>query len=364
MLLDVRKELLFRGKLWAQKKGIAPFFLRLVLHFVAFFWGMVSWIRNWGYDHRIFSVGKVDAFVVSIGNLVAGGTGKTPFTLLLAKKLLERGCRVGIISRGYGSSFGRAKRSVRITEEHWSAAGDEPCLLHKHLQNRAEVIVGDHRLSSAMMAVERGCRTLLLDDGMQARSFHRNLEITLLNARDLFGQGAFLPLGLLRERPEGLQRSDYIVLTHVKSLEHYREAKKRVELFAQKPMIAAAHALSSIKNLQGEEVAVKEGACALFCGIANPHLFCELVEKSGCSIVHSLFLPDHGFLSHEELLSFANMAKEKGASYILCTEKDGIKLDAETRFPLPVYYAELQLQFIDGKEIFEQMVEQIILSCR
>lgn len=362
----MKKEDLFSwGKRVVEQKGFFPFALRCFLKFVAFFWGGVSTIRNFAYDHRWLPIGKVSAFVVSIGNLVAGGTGKTPLTLMIAQKLLERGCKLAILSRGYGSSLEREKRSRRLSpKDHWVESGDEPLLFLERLKEKADVIVGKDRFFSARMAERSGSDTLLLDDGMQARFLHRDLEITLINGHDPFGQEAFLPFGLLREGPKGLQRSDYIIVNHVQSKEHFEKIKERLAPFVQKPMIGMRPSLSSIKDLEGKTVEEKTGAIALFCAIAQPHLFYGLVKKAGFSIVQTLFLPDHGFLAFEELLSFAILAKEKGAERILCTEKDRVKLNSKALLPLPVHYVEMELEILEGKEIFENLIQRIAASQR
>lgn len=303
--------------------------------------------------------------MVSIGNLVAGGTGKTPLTLLIAKKLIERECSLAILSRGYGSFSEREKRPKRLSSnDHWAQAGDEPFLFQERLQEKADVFVGRDRLYSAQMAERSGSRILLLDDGMQYRLLHRDLEITLLNGHDLFGQEAFLPAGFLRESPRGLKRSDYIIVNHVQSKEHFERVKERIGSFAKKPLIGMSPILSSIKNLNGNKVERENGPVALFCGIAQPHLFYGLVKKSGFSIVQTLFLPDHGFLSYEDLLIFAASAKEIGACCILCTEKDRVKLNPKALLSLPVHYVEMELDIVQGKEIFERLIQRIVSSCK
>jgi tetraacyldisaccharide 4'-kinase len=248
-------------------------------------------------------------------------------------------------------------------KDHWVETGDEPLLFKQRLQEKIDVVVGKDRFYSAQMAEKRGNRTLLLDDGMQARFIHRDLEITLLNSHDLFGGEAFLPAGFLRESPKGLKRSDYIILNHVHDGEHFEKTKERVLAFTKRPVIGMRPRLSSIKELNGQEVNKKErGAVALFCAIAEPHFFYGLVKKAGFSIAHTLFLPDHDFLSFEELLSFTKQAAAKGAHSVLCTEKDKVKINPKAFFPLPVRYVEMDLEIAHGKEIFEEMVQRIVSS--
>jgi tetraacyldisaccharide 4'-kinase len=357
-----RGDLLFFGKRYSQKKGVLPFCLRSVLRMISFFWNLVSKVRNYTYDLHILPVGKVSACVVSVGNIVAGGTGKTPFTLFLAKKLIERGCKIAILSRGYGSSSEQRKLSKEVSlQEHWIKAGDEPLLFKQRLKEFIDVIVGKDRFASAEIAVRKGSSVLLLDDGMQARFIHRDLEVTLLNRHDLFGQDAFLPFGSLREHPKELKRSDFLIVNHVQSSQEFENVKERLLPFTKAPLIGVRPFISSIKNLLGQEVFLKEKTpLALFCGIGEPSLFQDLVKGARFSIVQTLFLPDHGFLSYESLLSFASFAKERGATSLLCTEKDKVKIHPKAFFPLPIYYVEMDLQVVEGKERIEELVQKII----
>ena len=145
----------------------------------------VIWGRNLAYDRRWKKVSKTTVPVVSVGNLTAGGTGKTPTVAMLARWFRERNIRVGILSRGFGAGIDGRNDEAKELEV---LLPDVP-----HLQK-------PDRLASAQIATEElGMQLLLLDDGFQHRKIHRDLEIILLDAREPFGFGHLLPRGLLRE---------------------------------------------------------------------------------------------------------------------------------------------------------------------
>src|SRR5713226_7714970 len=171
-------------------------------------YGAVSGARNALYDRGWVGARSLQGSVVSVGNLSTGGSGKTPFVILLGELLKARGVSFDVLSRGYG----RKTKGVRVVEPGGSARdfGDEPLLIARLLE--VPVIVGEDRYAAGRLAEERlGVRLHLLDDGFQHRALARDFDIVLVTPED--ARDRLLPVGRLREPPAALKRAHAVVLT-------------------------------------------------------------------------------------------------------------------------------------------------------
>jgi len=176
---------------------------------------------------------KLSLPVVSIGNIVAGGTGKTPFTHYLAERLSKE-CEVAILSRGYKRT---GKKTVLVRPEtDPSECGDEPYLLAQKLPH-VKVIVDANRTVSGHLAGVLGAEVVLLDDGMQYRPLKKDFEIAVMHASDLFGTGFYLPRGLLRDSPKRLKSAHLIVLTGVSERGEFEKAEKAIRKYTNAPIV-------------------------------------------------------------------------------------------------------------------------------
>ena len=275
---------------------------------------------------------------MSIGNITCGGTGKTSFTALLAGKV---GKPVAILERGYRARKKRKEPFLVSTPDE----GDEAFMLSKKIEF-AKVIVGKKRINSAKMAEKMAIDYILLDDGMQHRYLHRDIEIVVVHYQDLFGGGEFLPRGFLRESPKRLKKADYIVVNGVRNEAEFLEATDQLKYYSKAPLIGVAYEVLNKELLENRRV----GA---FCGIGKPKEFYALLHLVGCRIVESETLPDHAYFSGID--KFMNKAMRNGAETIVCTEKDYIKLDKKNGvIPLSV---ELVVHF--GKPHFLNLVASI-----
>ena len=208
-----------------KQRGIFPYLLQRFLSLISRIWGGLARLRNFFYDQQFFPSHKTNLFTISIGNIVAGGTGKTPLTLLLSNHLAQYGS-VAIATRGYLSAVEHESISLLATENHsWETIGDEARLLVKKA-TKCKVFVGKNRINSAMQAEKIGANFFVLDDGFQHRQLARDLDVIVLNGKDLFGRGKYLPYGFLRESERSLRRADLIVINHfdqILSLEKIRK---------------------------------------------------------------------------------------------------------------------------------------------
>lgn len=274
-------------------------------------------LRNAAYNAGLLSTHDAGLPVVSVGNITAGGTGKTPFVKLLAEELSQK-FKVAILSRGYQSISEKTGDVTQVSSQtEVLSCGDEPYWLARYLP-QVQVWVGKNRTKSARCAKEKGAEVILLDDGMQHRQLKRDVEIVLVDGEDPFGKGFFLPRGLLRDSPERLKNADVVVVIQPaldgieKELSHLTKA----------PIIFAERVTET--SLKGKKVAV-------FCAIGKPQKFLQSVRQAGGEIVASFFKPDHDSFSAEELQKFA---QESTADALVCTEKDQVKLNFQTSLPI------------------------------
>lgn len=265
--------------------------------------------RNWAYDRGFLPSTKLSVPVISIGNIVAGGTGKTPLVHLLANQLQDK-ARLAILTRGYRSQIEKSGRSERIhSQTSPETCGDEPYFLAK--KTKAAVWVGVDRSASGRLAIEEGANCLLLDDGMQHRRLKRDFEIVVIDGQDPFSSGRFLPWGLLRDTPQRLKSANLIVFTHVKDEKHYRQLQKQISPFSSAPTVGAQ--LEILAASLPRKVGV-------FCGIGKPDRFLQAVRDLKSEIVDTLILKDHGSLREGQLRAFADECRKKGRK-LFCAQK-------------------------------------------
>ena len=313
--------------------------------------------RHWLYDRKILPRQFAPLPVVSIGNLVVGGAGKTQVALLLARQLADS-IPVAIVSRGYRSLAEHAHEPlvVDIPTQSVHSVGDEPWLLASRLADYAAcVVVGKRRFKGALTAKKWGARLVILDDGMQHRALHRDFEIVVIDGKTALD--SFLPKGRLREDPARLKSADLILfIGHPES-----SLVKDISKHTQAPQAIARIISEGVFDLQDADLgSIKGIKVAVFCGIGNPFRFVKTVQELGAHVVLTLFSQDHQIPSEHELMGFAQAAQKKGASFLICTEKDKVKLFYK-ELPLPVVWIKANLQLIQNVEIWVKMVNEMKL---
>ena len=311
--------------------------------------------------------------VVSIGNLTVGGTGKTPMTQLLCRRIQAVGKRVAILSRGHGGE----SQSVRVVSDtegkvFLSAAqsGDEPHLLAQTLPG-VPVLVGKDRRQSGREALRRfGLDLLILDDGFQFWQLGRNLDIVLLDARRPFDNGFPLPRGLLREPKRHLRRAGIVVATRAEGLTLSERQELAVQvraLAADVPLFFAdhsavglvpAHDLSApvrpLSELYGRRVFAVSA-------IAQPQSFVEtLTREVQAEVIGQRMWSDHHKISPDDAQAALSAAVQAGAEALVMTEKDAVKwpvtVEAEK---LPVYALRVEMVVEDEAGFMEEVLARL-----
>lgn len=340
--------------------------------------------RHWVYDNRIFRNRALGCLVVSIGNLTCGGTGKTPVVEVFARSLSQKGRKVAILSRGYRSrdrSFIEKLRELFMSKRHEipprvvsdgqnlllnsNMAGDEPYMLASNLRD-VIVLVDKDRVKAGRYAVkEFEADTLILDDGFQYLDLRPRLNILLVDSTRPFSNHHVLPRGLLREPIKNIRRADYIFLTKSKGGNRCRHLKTFIRRHNRRAeIIECCH-----KPLYLEDIYVKERRLPLDCmkgrkiaalsGIACPESFEEFLVNSGAELVHKQDFVDHHRYNQQEIIDFINRAKRAGASIIVTTEKDAVRIPRLDRRDIPIYFMRVEIDIISGQESFDQCIARI-----
>jgi tetraacyldisaccharide 4'-kinase len=305
--------------------------------------------------------------VISVGNLTAGGTGKTPTVICLARKMAAKGLKIAVLTRGYGGSYeGRiavvsdGDRLLQSPKE----AGDEAVLLAMSLPD-TPVIMGSDRYKAGLVAIERfKPDVVILDDGYQHLSLKRDLNILLLDVAHPFGNGFTLPMGYLREPACSIKRAGLIVLTRADTASGTGRIS---EIAPSIPVIRATHKPSGLRGLwDGENADLETLAGArvvAVSGIADPASFSLILQKFNAKMTKSFEYPDHHVYRPSDLAEIEAVAKETGASMAVTTEKDAVKLKMLEPGRLRFMVLGIEMEFIEGAEALEGLVLRS-LGCR
>ena len=271
--------------------------------------------------------------VVSVGNLTMGGTGKTPLVAHLAHRLRFEGKRPAILTRGYG----RRSRGVVVVSEGEGPlvcpeeGGDEPVALARRLPGVVVVAAGQ-RVEGARVAERYGVDVFLLDDGYQHLAVRRDANLLLLDGRDPFGGGRFPPRGRLREPLSALARADAFVFTR---LAGDRPGVRRWNPSA--PVFTARIKAAGLYDENGASIEVSLVAvlrCLAVCGVAQPASFSATLAELELAPEKTLVFPDHHRYISRDITLIHRAAAAAGASWVLTTEKDAVKLSGRLRLPM------------------------------
>ena len=334
----------------------------IVLPPLSLLYGAITRTRLSLYRRGTFHTTKLDRPVISIGNLTTGGTGKTPLVEWVSRKLAAKGKKVCILTRGYGRKDPHLQ--VIVSDGYGvlvspSEAGDEPFLLATNLKGKAAVISSADRTAAGQEAIKDfGTDCFVLDDGFQHLRLARDLNIVTIDATNPWGGGTLLPYGRLRERREGLRRADCIVVTRCDQVQTVGLLPVEIsQLNPGCPVFYSRMRTSRVSPLKnGSETLAAPARVAAFCAVGNPSSFVEHVRSSGYELALNTSFPDHHVYSQSEIDSITGSAEQAGATALLTTAKDAVKLRALS-FSLPCYVLEIEIS-IEDEEEFTQMIFQ------
>ncbi len=343
-------------KLWRavndeREKSITLRGWRALLRVASWGYGLGASIHQGSYDFALRAKIKVPTPVIGIGNITAGGTGKTPLTVRVVQTLLELGLKVAIISRGHGRQSKRPYTWVSRGEGPLLPAhlcGDEPYMLASKLP--VPVLTGADRVLLAQKAIAELGRVIIVgDDLFQHRRLRRDLDIVALDASAPVGNGFMLPRGPLREPATGLRRAQAIVLTRAEDEQLVKQTKIWLRGFwGNGPVLSCRHRVNALHDMNGQAIAWQGRPKVLaFCGLARPDHFAASLKQMGLNVVELADFPDHHWFSARELQDLAARARGLGVQALVTTEKDQARLQAAWKGALPLWISRLELVFED-----------------
>lgn len=312
----------------------------IFLYFCSLFYRAIIFLRHLLYDIGFFKKVSATIPIISVGNIVCGGTGKSEF---VAKLVADLGrSDLAILTRGYRSKRKGDSRLVVDIED-----GDEPFMLQKKCKN-VPVIVGKKREISAELAASLGKKAAILDDGMQYLRLKKDIQIALVRAGDPFSNG-FVPYGMRRELISKLGSVNFILIHGAESYKEYELVKRELMCYSSAKCFGTRYLIQEVNNfLKGKKVGV-------FCGIGNPQAFIKVLSSLSLKVVKKKFLADH-----EEFLGFSDFyqkCKNLGAETVVCTTKDYVKLSIEEQSLVTPIQITMDVSF--DKEIYQELIAKI-----
>ena len=342
------------------------FILRIVLFVPSIIILLIYYFRVLIYKCRIVRPKKLNAKVISVGNITLGGTGKTPFVLYLASELKKTGENIAILTRGYKRE---SKKQLDLLGEKsnlsWKEAGDEPYLLAQELLS-VPVIVNKNRFKAGTLALRKyRSEIFLLDDGFQHWKLARDLDIVIIDSFNPFGGEKLFPAGYLREPVSSLKRADILVLNKSDCAINKKNILNVLNRYNPCALVVeSVYQVVSINNLldnSSMEIESVKGKKALaFSGIANHISFEKSLEGIGIKKLKHLKFPDHYPYQENDLEKIENEAISLGADFILTTEKDMIRIPPLGESKVPIYWVKIELKIARGeKELWDLIKEKI-----
>jgi len=313
----------------------------MMMKFLSTLYGGIVAARNVLYERHCLRARKLRAPVISIGNLAMGGSGKTPFVILLGQLLAARGIKFDVLSRGYG----RKTRGVLALDPNGTSQqyGDEPLLIARRLN--VPVVVGEDRYEAGKLAESRfGAQMHLLDDGFQHRALARDFDIVLVTPDDT--RDHLLPAGRLREPLTSLCRADAVVLASGAKPESFPLDGKLVWRVRRGLVLANA-----------DQTAIRRPV--VFCGIARPQYFLSQLRAAGIDPVAEAFFRDHHAYTEKDIQDLLELRRRSEADGFVTSEKDAINLGDRLVALKPVAIATVKMELADAANAVDTMLRFI-----
>ncbi len=361
--------------------GFRAWAMRVALRAASWAFRLLVMVRLFLFRRRLKTVRSLGTLVMSVGNITAGGTGKTPVVELLSRTLNERGRKVAILTRGYKSAdlespqtwVGKDGRPVedlpKIASDGQTRflgplyAGDEPYMLARNLDGVA-VLVDKNRIKSGIFAIEHmGADTLVLDDGMQYLKLKHEIDIVLVDCGSPFGTGALLPRGTMREPKKSLKRASYVILTKSGGKPQDDLIREIRKYNRTADVIVTDHGAKYLENIfTGERKPLeflrgKWAAC--MSGIARPESFEKIVEDLGARVEIRRRYPDHFWFDQADLEAFVERCADRAMDLIVTTEKDAVRFMQPGEMDVPIYFLRIEIDILEGREHWDKMIDRV-----
>jgi tetraacyldisaccharide 4'-kinase len=317
-------------------------------------YGAAARLRARAYETGLIRAKRLNACVISVGNLTVGGTGKTPTVLWIAQRLIEEGKSVGILTRGYRGTVGPE-----------GATSDEVQLMRMRLGDRVAIGVGADRYARGAELLAKGIDWFVLDDGFQHLQLARDANIVLIDAVNPFGGGRLLPAGFMREPKTALRRANIILITRssrAPAIETVVRRETNAPIFYARPWLDSVHSVSD-SGANGEIADARRKKWFAFCGIGNPAAFIADLRDWGFQICGPRFFRDHHRYTQPEIAQLVKQAQASGADGLLCTEKDRFNLGQVQTAAIEMAYCRITMQ-VDRAESFWSEIKTVAAISR
>ena len=345
------------------------------LFMASLFYGGAVRLREAFYKNSILKPKKLPCFVISIGNLTVGGTGKTPMTIYMAKLVKSLGYKVAIISRGYKG--GAEKTGGIVSNGHTifmepEKAGDEPFMMAAKLKD-IPVVVGQNRFEAGCLTIQEfNPDVIVLDDAFQHLNLKRDIDIVLLDCGHPFGNNYMLPRGILREPISALKRGDAFVLTRSDSAPDYIRqvtVDKIKNLAPGKPVFRSFYvpnlykpinnknSMSGIELQNFDSGLLHERRVVAFSGLAGNNDFRRTVENLKCDLIDFFEFPDHHKYTKTDLQTIMQSSINAQAEFILTTEKDYVRISGKTSWPVELVVVGIELSLGEDENAFVDFIK-------
>ncbi|MCU7496595.1 MAG: tetraacyldisaccharide 4'-kinase [Ignavibacteria bacterium] len=344
-------------------------FLRIILFPLTPLYRWAICLRNYLFDRGIYKSQRVDAKVISIGNITVGGSGKTPAVILTTDILKKAGRKVGVLSRGYG----RNSKGYRLVSEGSNiqtevrACGDEIYLTA--MECSVPAAVSEKRVEGArQMLRDTDVEVIVLDDAFQHRWIHRDLDILVFDNSFLLKAGGMdqnlLPVGLMREPFSAIRRADAVIINRKFSsigflppqLRGYFDKKKIFNAFYRAAGLfdVKSHSFYDVQDFRGQKSLV-------ISGIANPQSFLNILRQSNIDTENQLIFKDHKDYTLKDVQSIRKAFYSTNSHSVITTQKDAVKLSRFSKEldDIDIYYLKIEMDIENRAEFEEFLLNKI-----
>jgi tetraacyldisaccharide 4'-kinase len=366
-------------------------------------------LRVAAYETEYRKQKRLDAVVISVGNIALGGTGKTPMVEYIARYIKSEDHPVAILTRGYAressgmrvlndprcspgtdsdrltdadarggparpasapNTSGAPGNEARTPEAANAGShreyGDEPLMLARALPDVPVIINKDRYEGGRWAERELAAEVLVLDDAYQHLALARDLNILLLDATDPFGGFEMAPFGRLREPLYAIKRADAVIITRANRPFDEGQTRAIIKYFCgdKVPVMYVYSSITRLRHLESGIVYEAEQFAgwnaAVMCGIGNPRAFADDILQFGMNIVSENFFPDHHTFTQEDIGRVTRESREAGADAIVTTEKDAVRLEGLNHGDVPIYAAQLEIQSEDDVRLKSLLLRTLV----
>jgi len=338
----------------------------LVLSPLSIAYAAVTRLRTAAYSGGLLKTTKLPAPVVSVGNITAGGTGKTPLVEKICRLLAAESRKVCVLTRGYRRE--NPENRVLVSDgttllASASQAGDEPFLLAEKLIGTAAVACDANRAAAGSWAIENlAADVFVLDDGFQHLQLKRDLDIVAIDATNPWGGSHLLPRGTLRELPSSLARADCVIITRTNQSDDVAILETEIrKLIGARPLLTSQMKTKGVRQVEAitlnSSAAIPQPVFA-FCAIGNPNSFLNQIRDENLSVANLQVFPDHYSYKQADISDLSRKAKAAGAASLITTAKDAVKV-RQFEFDLPCYVLEIEI-LINSEEALRELIRNAI----